>query len=120
MKALKQILGFLLTALAGFLGYQESAEMFVSFGVIVVAVYAITELVKGFIPGAAQVLSWVIGIAFAMLGWFLELGIFVEMPWWFSGITGFLIALVVNGIYDSGWIEAFWNLLKQMFVPKPV
>lgn len=118
MKVLKQILGFLLTALAGFLGYQESVEMFVSFGAIAVAVYAITELVKGYMPGAAQILSWTIGILFAVLGWYLELGVFMDMTWWFAGITGFLVSLAVNGVYDSEWIEGLWNLLKQLFEPK--
>jgi hypothetical protein len=117
---IKQILGFLLTALAGFLGYQESAEMFVSFGAIVVAVYVITDLIKNYIPAAAQVLSWVIGVVFALLGWYLELGLFVEMTWWLAGITGFMVSLAVNGVYDSGWIEAAWNLIKQMFGVKPV
>ena len=112
---IKKILGFLLTALAGFLGYQESVEMFLSFGAVLIAVYAITNLIKDTFPAAPQVLSWVVGIVLSMLGWFLELGIFFEMTWYFALVTGFFISLAANGIYDSGWIETAWQLLKQLF-----
>ena len=116
---IKQILGFLLSALAGFLGYQESVEMFVSFGAVLLATYAITNLIKNLLPAAPQVVAWAIGIILSVLGWFLELGIFVDMTWYFAIATGFLISLAANGIYNSEWLETAWNLLKQIFGKKP-
>ena len=116
---LKKIIGFLLTALASALGYAESAELFLSIGAVFAAVYLITNLVKQYIPGAAQILSWVVGVAFAMLGWWMQLGIFLDMTWWFAAITGFLVSLSANGIFDNGWIETLWTLLKQILVKPP-
>jgi hypothetical protein len=110
---IKKIIGFLMTALAGALGYAESVEMFLTIGAVFAAVYAITNLVKEHIPGAAQVLSWVLGIAFSMLGWYLDIGIFTDMTWWFAAITGFIVSLSANGVFDNGWLETAWLLLKQ-------
>ena len=116
---IKQIFGFLLTALAGFLGYQESVEMFLSFGAVLIAVYAVTNLLKDVLPAAPQFVSWLIGIALSMLGWFLGLGIFADMVWYLALGTGFIVSLAANGVYDSEWLETAWELLMKLFGKKP-
>jgi len=117
---IKKIIGFLLTALAGALGLNESVEMFLSIGVIFAVVYGLTNLLKPYLKDFAQIFSWAAGILLCMAGWWLELGIMAEMTWWFALITGFLITLGANGVFDNGWIESVWNILKQLFTRKTV
>jgi len=115
----KQILGFLFTLLAGWLGYAEAPELVLSFGAILGAVYVIVDLIKQYVgPPWVQVVSWLIGILLSLGGWYLQLGIFVDMTWIFAAVTGFIISLAANGVYDSDWLEALWKLISGVFKPK--
>lgn len=120
MTNLKQIIGFLLTLLAGAAGLSESTELFLSFGSVVAATYILTDIFKGFFKSvlAVQVLSWVFSIGLSVSGWLLQLGVFAGFEWWFAIATGGLIGLVTNGIYDSYWAEEVWKFIKFIFTPK--
>ena len=93
--------------------------MFLSFGAVLIAVYAVTNLLKDVLPAAPQFVSWLIGIALSMLGWFLGLGIFADMVWYLALGTGFIVSLAANGVYDSEWLETAWELLMKLFGKKP-
>jgi len=117
-ETLKKIIGFLFTALAGWLGFESSPEMTTNFTVVVGVVYAITNLSKMYFSvKVVQILSWVIGIAFGFLAYLLGYGIFAENLY-LALVTGFLASLAANGVYDSQWIEAILNVIKNFFKPK--
>lgn len=115
----KQIVGFLFSLLAGWLGYAEAPELVMSFGAILASVYVIVDLVKKYVSSPwVQIVSWVTGIILSLGGWYLELGIFVDMTWVFALVTGFIISLAANGVYDSGWLESAWELIRNLFKKK--
>ena len=111
---LREILGFLLTALAAYIGYESGAELFLTIGAVFGTVYVLTDLLKQYVPAHAQLLSWGIGMAAAMAAWWMGLGIFADMTWWFSLGTGFIVSLGANGIYDSQWLESLWRLIREV------
>jgi hypothetical protein len=117
MKTLKQFITFLITALATYMGYEQAGDMVTNFAVMIAAVYALTELLKGAVSNnnLVQVFSWAVGILLSALGYWLELGMFAEFNLVFSLITGLGVSLVTNGIYDAEFIQGFWNFLKGLF-----
>jgi hypothetical protein len=115
MDIIKKIIGFLLTALAGYLGFESAPEMTVNFTVVVAAVYAMTNFSKSYLPVKVfQIASWLIGIVFALLAYLLGYGIFADNIY-LAIATGFLASLAANGVYDSQWIEAILNFIKSLF-----
>jgi len=60
----------------------------------------------------AQIQSWAISIAIALLGYFLQLGIFegINLLWTF--IYGISAGLIANGLFDFELIKAFLELIK--------
>ena len=111
---IKQIVAFLFTALAGLLGHAEAPELFVSFGSVLGAVYVITNLLKRFVHRPwIQVASWLVGILISLAGWYLQLGVFEDMTWMFALVTGFMVSLAANGIYDTQLLEAAWRKITS-------
>ena len=112
----KQVVGFLFSLLATAVGFDESPEMVASFGSVLLAVYAGTALFKLVVNHSTltQVVSWVLGLLISLAAWYLDLGMFAEMTWYFALITGFGVALVANGIKDSEWIESLLKLIKDL------
>lgn len=116
---IKQVIGALLALLAGVLGFETAPEMALSFGSVLLSVYVLTDLVKPYVSETlTQILSWVWGIVLSLLAWWLGLGMFADMTILFAGITGFIVSLAANGIYDSEWLESLWVLLRNMFKSK--
>jgi len=115
METVKKIIGFLFTALAGWLGFEAAPDMTVNFTVVVAVVYALTNLSKKYLSREVfQVVSWLIGIVFAVLAWLVGYGIFAENIY-LALITGFGASLVANGVYDSKWVETVINFVKTLF-----
>jgi hypothetical protein len=110
---MKKIIGFLLTILAGFMGYPESSEIMVSFGSVLLTVYFLVNFAKRYIgKDYIQIFSWAIGIILSLAGWYVELGIFAGVTSMTAAAIGFGISLVANGIYDSEFIEAILKTKK--------
>jgi len=62
-----------------------------------------------------QILSWFIAIGLAYLGWFLKLGMLLDMSWWMVIVYGFMTGLIANGIFDFDkvkWLLSIFNLAK--------
>lgn len=59
-----------------------------------------------------QVLSWVVSIALGFAAWFLNLGIFADIMWYWCLLYSVIAALVANGIFDIRMVQAILRLLK--------
>lgn len=112
----KQIVGLLFTLVASAAGVTAYPELFASFGTILGTTYLLVNIAKPYLGNTViQVFSWVIGILLSLGAWFLELGIFVDTSWIFATVTGFVISLAANGIYDAAFLESAWKLFKKLF-----
>lgn len=93
------------------------AETFASLAAIVAAVPVVTELLKGFFPKlppiAVQVLSWVVGAALCMFGWWQELGFLAGQQWYIALLYGLGSGLCANGIADTGLVDWLIGLFKN-------
>jgi len=54
----------------------------------------------------AQIFSWVLGLILAMVGWWLQMGMFIDILWWQALLIGLGGSLVANGVFDTGIITA--------------
>jgi hypothetical protein len=108
---MKEIIGFILTALAAAIGYETAPDMLASFGSVLAAVYICTNLFRKFYGKTKfiQVISWVFGIIISLAAWYAGLGLFAEMSIYAAGATGLAVSLAANGVKDSAWIETVWK-----------
>lgn len=120
MQKIKQIVGFLLTALAGVLGYNEGGwEMVASFSIYVVSCWGIIELIKTNMPTMKtliQVVSWAIGGILGGLAYWLGWGIFDPES---MNISQFIMTIVIatfaiNGFADAEILKSIWEILMQL------
>lgn len=59
-----------------------------------------------------QALSWIVSLALGWLAWWLNLGIFADLIWYWVIIYCMLGALVANGLFDITWVQALLRLIK--------
>jgi hypothetical protein len=89
--------------------------IFATFTALVLAIPFVTEAIKkiaGVTGGtAAQIISWVTGIALAGFGYLLNLGMFADLEIWQSLVVGLGASLAANGVFDTGIIEWILKLL---------
>ena len=97
--------------------------MFSSFVLFVSGVLFLTETVNKLfkVQGSTQklIVSWVMSIALAALGFGLQLGFFADcgsidtwQGWTKAALVGIGCGLCANKMYDR---EEIWNLLEQIF-----
>ena len=83
---------------------------FVTFTAIVAAIPFLVEGVKTlFKPQnktVIQMLSWLVGVAFVMFGWWLGLGFLATLLWWQALVVGLFASMAANGLWDTGLYEA--------------
>lgn len=102
---------------------QTILTMFATFVAFVAGVIAITEAfnklfrVEG--KTAKLIVSWVLSIGLAVLGFVLQLGMFADLgatdswtAWVKCVLVGVGCALAANKIYDR---DEIWNLLQKIF-----
>lgn len=84
---------------------------FTSLSVMAVAVVALTQLLLTVLKTKNdQVWSWVVSLLLATLGWFLQLGVFTGLPWFWIPIYGAAAGLAANGLFDVpviNWLLSF-------------
>lgn len=107
-----------LPAMAQEAGVASSyTDVFASLAAIVAAVPVVTEMTKGFFPKmaplAVQILSWVVGVALCMFGWWQELGFLAGQQWYIALLYGLGSGLASNGIADTGLIDWLIGLFKS-------
>ncbi len=59
-----------------------------------------------------QYVSWGMSILLALIGWFLQIGIFVQLEWYYIFIYGLASGLIANGLYDWEVIKAVLSILE--------
>ncbi len=90
---------------------------FLTFTSFVLVVPIVVEFIKRILPKdtssiAIQIVSWITGVALAMLAWVFNLGFFAEIViWWEALAVGIGASLVANGIFDTGLITWLLSLV---------
>ena len=90
-------------------GITDYGAVFGSLAAIVAVIPVIVEVMKGFFPKmqptVTQILSWIIGIAICMFGWWQELGFLNGLDWYIALLYGLGAGLAANGVADTGLIQ---------------
>lgn len=97
--------------------------MFATFVAFVGGVMVITEAVNKMFKvsnaTAKLIVSWVMSLALAAVGFWLQLGFFADcgavdtwQGWVKAGLVGVGCGLCANGLYDR---EEIWTLLEKLF-----
>lgn len=91
-------------------------SIFTTLASLVAGVPVVTQAIKRIInkdlPGwANQLISWIIGIAITMFGWFFDLGCLADANWWQALIVGFGVSLAANGVFDINLIKWLLELI---------
>lgn len=80
-------------------------------------VVVLTEGLKGLFPNmkgwVTQIVSWCVGIAGAMLLWWLDAGFVSDVQWYIAPLYGFGASLVANGIADTGLVQWLIGLIVK-------
>lgn len=80
-------------------------------------VVLLTEGLKRLFPKmeglATQLVSWCVGIAAAMLLWWLDAGFVADVQWWVALLYGLGASLVANGIADTGLVQWIIGLFAR-------
>ena len=82
------------------------AMIFVSVAALAAVVLPVTGwIVTHVTKSGAQVTSWVVALALASLGHFLNLGAFADYNWYWTIGYGIIAALTANGMADTSLIK---------------
>lgn len=80
-------------------------------------VVLLTEGIKALFPKmeglVTQIVSWTVGLAAAMLLWWLDAGFVADVEWYIALLYGFGASLVANGIADTGLVQWFIGLITK-------
>lgn len=82
---------------------------------LVTLVILLTQLFKEFISTSGiktMYLSWFISLVISLAGYFLQLGVFIGMAWYWIPIYALSAGLIANGIASKQVVEAILNLFK--------
>ena len=72
------------------------------------------EIFKRFIPNVPplvkQIVTWLIGVAIALIGWLLNLGFIGGVSWYMMVLYGLFAGLVADGVFDTGIVTWLFGL----------
>ncbi len=100
----------------------EYSDTFTTFASLVGVIPIVVEFVKNLLkfntpdtPGwVKQLISWIIGIAITMFGWYFKLGFLNGLDWYYALMWGIGASLAANGVADTKIIQwAFGLFIKQ-------
>ena len=63
--------------------------------------------------GCVVLVSWTVGLAAAMLLWWLDAGFVADVEWYIALLYGFGASLVANGIADTGLVQWLIGLIAK-------
>lgn len=89
---------------------------FASLAGLVSLVVLITNFAKKWVNSSGiwtKALSWIVSLIVAGLGYFLHLGVFIGMEWYWILIYAFSSGLIANGIVDIGIVKALIALFTS-------
>ena len=87
---------------------------FVSLSALVPLITVITDYFNKILKSFGiwkQITSWIVAILLSVLGYFLKIGIFENLTWYYAILHGILAGFASNGFYDIKIIENILNLL---------
>ena len=94
--------------------YDGMIATFAGFSGMVVL---LTEGIKSLFPKMSglvtQIVSWCVGIAGAMLLWWLDAGFVSDVSWDIALLYGFGASLVANGVADTGLVQWVIGLFRK-------
>ena len=94
--------------------YDAMIATFAGFaGGVVLLVEGIKKLFPKMSGIWTQLVSWLTGIAAAMLLWWLDAGFVSDVEWYIALLYGLGSSLVANGIADTGFIQWLIGLFAR-------
>lgn len=93
----------------------DPSTWFLSLAALAGAVMTVTQWLKNVLESKGiqtKLLSWLIAVILAFVGWFLELGIFAGLEWYWAAIYALSAGLVANSIVDLNLIQGILKLFK--------
>lgn len=98
----------------------DYSEVFTTFAALVGAIPLVVEAIKKLINKTRstpnimiQILSWVTGVALALIGWYFDLGFLAEIEWGMALLYGLGASLAANGVADTKIIQWIFSLLAK-------
>ena len=92
-------------------------SMIATFAGFAGCVVLLTEGIKALFPKmeglVTQIVSWIVGLAAAMLLWWLDAGFVADVEWYIALLYGFGASLVANGIADTGLVQWLIGLISK-------
>jgi len=93
----------------------DIGSYFTSLTGLVSLVILVTQFLKKLIKTEGlktQILSWIVSVVLAVVGYFLQLGIFIDLAWYWILIYAVSAGLIANGIATKQVVEAILSLFK--------
>lgn len=92
-------------------------SMIATFAGFAGCVVLLTEGIKALFPKmeglVTQIVSWTVGLAAAMLLWWLDAGFVADVEWYIALLYGLGASLVANGISDTGLVQWLIGLIAK-------
>lgn len=96
-------------------GVESIEDYFISLAALSGAVLPVTEFIKRLFKasgGWVKFLSWIVAVALAFVGWWLNMGMLEGLSVLWVVIYGFAAGLVANSVFDIGIIQTILSALK--------
>jgi len=84
------------------MGFETFSALVALTAMIIPFVVEIFKLIPGLPSLAKQIVSWLIGVLAAYLGWQLKLGFLGDLSWYVALLYGLGAGLIANGVFDTG------------------
>lgn len=95
---------------------SDFALNFATFASFVVLVNLSVQFLKNLFKAeklVAQIISWLMGLILALIGWYFNLGFLSGLEIWLALLYGFGASLVSNGVFDTGLVSWFLSLFHK-------
>lgn len=92
----------------------EIGKYFQDIGTMAAIVLPVTQFVLKFVNTKYdQVLSWLVSLVLSAVAWYLKLGIFADVVWYWIVIYAAAAGLVANGIFDIPFIKTIISVIPK-------
>ena len=95
---------------------------FATLAVLAGAALAVVQFIKGLVKSTNSVvnhvITWIISVGFAFVGYFFQWGMFAGLDILWTAIYGVACGLVVDGLFGVSTLESVLTALKSVLPPK--